>query len=315
LVAKKYWKMELMYNISIASFISLLMFLIIWYFSTLPTFKSSINALNNQTLSFLIFGSFLLILYLPYRRKISRDSLEELEILYPKVPFIVMGVGYSLILVVFLVIINILPKAPTSSTAIWFIMIALTFLGFFIFIPVGFLLLIVSLSAKKYLEGQVSFTIKKANEILGQAENKNQLDAKNLNKLKGYIYLTYRNIERKFDTLDLEYTFLNLLPDYIEVAEKEQFESLKNNLGNMSKCVKQGNEKDKINWSSLIRVLLILNDDITKYLRETNFNVTERKLSRQSQWMLRNKEIFFQAIQLIVPILTAILAYYRKPMI
>ncbi|NJD78904.1 MAG: hypothetical protein FIB08_17730 [Candidatus Methanoperedens sp.] len=303
--------MEMMYKISIASFISLLILLIIWYFSTLPTLKSSINALNSQTLSFLIFGSFLLILDLQYGRKISKDNITKLEEFYAKkFPFIIMGIGYSLILVSFLVTINIPPKSPATSTVYGLIIMGLMGFGLFIFIPSGIILLIVSLSAKKYLEDEVSFTLKQAIEILEQAKNKNQLDTKNL---KRYIYLTYRNIERKFRTLDLEYTFLNLLPDYIEVAGEEQLKSLKNNLENMFNSVKQGNEKDEINWNVLTNVLLKLNDDIIRYLRETNFNVTERKISRQSQWMLRNKEAIFQVIQLIVLILTSILAYYQKP--
>jgi len=130
------------------------------------------------------------------------------------------------------------------------ILMALTGFGF-IFIPLGFFLLIVSLSAKLYLEGQVSFTLKKANKIFSQDKNKNQLDTKNRNNLKRYIYLTYRNTKRKFGTLDLEYTFLNLLPDYIEIAEKEQLESLKNNLENMWKSVKQGNGEQDVVQSHL----------------------------------------------------------------
>ncbi len=219
---------KLMYNISKASFISLFILLIIFYLSTLPTFKSSINkAFSPLSLSILIFYSFLITLGLLY--KIGRDTLTnkltntlpKLEKLYPEVPSIIMGIGFSLLLIAFLVIINIPPIAPIPSTVYGLILTALTGFGFF-FILIGFLLLILSLSARKYLEGRVIFTLKKANEILDKVEDKNQIDTKNL---KRYIYLTYKNIKKKvgeelkleptsksdgISTLDLEYTFFKL---------------------------------------------------------------------------------------------------------
>ena len=149
---------KLMYNISKASFVSLLIFLIIVYLSIVPTFKSSINkAFSSLTLSIFIFETFLITLALLYI-KIPRDkltkTLTKLEKLYPEVPSIIMGIGFSLLLITFLLILNIPPKAPTPSTVYGLILMALTLLGF-ILIPIGFFLLIVSLFTKKYLEGSM----------------------------------------------------------------------------------------------------------------------------------------------------------------
>ncbi len=146
---------ELMRNISKASFISLFVFLFIWYLSTLLTFKSLINALNNQTLSILILELFLITLALSY--KTPRDTITNtltnkltyLEKHYPEVPSIIIGIGCFLLLVVFLVIINVPPKAPTPSTLYGWILMVLTGLGLFIFF-IGLILLIVGFSARTY---------------------------------------------------------------------------------------------------------------------------------------------------------------------
>ena len=189
-----------------------------------------------------------------------------------------MGVGFSLLLITFLVILNIPPKALiTPLDSYGKILIGLTAFGFFL-ITIGFILLIVSLSARKYLEGQVSFTLEKANEklgeILGQVEDKNQRDTKNLNNFKRYIYLSYRNIERKFCTFDLEYTFLNSLPDYIKVAEKEQLESLKNHIKIMKDSVK---ENDDINFKMFNNELIQLSNEITIFFKDNNLKIGKRR--------------------------------------
>jgi ABC-type multidrug transport system fused ATPase/permease subunit len=305
---------ELMYNFSKASFISLFIFLIIFYLS----FKSSIiSGLSPHITSILMFFSFLITLALSYRGEISKDTLTTLETLadlYPKVPSIIMGIGFSLLLILFLLTMNIPPIAPlTPLTVYGLFLVALMFFSFFIFIPFGFLLLIVSFYAKKYLEGQVSFTLKKANAILvDNVEDKNKIDTKNLKK---YIYLTYINIEKKMGklyTFDLEYTFLNYLPYYIEFAEKEQLKSLKDNLETMLKLVNDVNDKNEINWRSLIQEIKKLDDNIIRYLRESNFNLTNKKLPRRTEWILKNKETIVQVIGLIVPIILFILSILYK---
>ncbi len=81
---------------------------------------------------------------------------------------------------------------------------------------------------------------------------------------------------------------------------------LKNNLGTISDSV---NEKDEIIWNSLIPAILKLNDDIITYLKEINFNLTYKKLSRRSEWILKNKETFIQVVGLILSIILVILAW------
>lgn len=147
-------RLLMMYNISKASFVSLFMFLIIFYLSTVTSFKSSIEAFGSLTISIFIFGTFLITLTLLYI-KIPRDKLiktfTKLKKLYPEVPSIIMGIGFSLLLITFLVVINIPPKAPSTSTYYGLILMGLMAFGF-ILIPIGFFLLIVSLFSKKYLE-------------------------------------------------------------------------------------------------------------------------------------------------------------------
>ncbi len=142
---------KLMYKISKASFVSLFIFLIIFYFS----FTSSIiKALSPLSVSILIFGTFLITLtLLNIPRSKLKNRLTELKKLYPEVPSIIMGIGSSLLLITFLVVLNNPPKDPVTSTVYGLILMGLMAFGF-ILIPIGFLLLIVSLSAKKYLEGQ-----------------------------------------------------------------------------------------------------------------------------------------------------------------
>ncbi len=143
---------KLMYNISKASFVSLFIFLIIFFLA----FKSSIiKALSPLSVSILIFGTFLITLVLS-SKKIPRATLTELKELYPEVPSIIMGIGFSLLLITFVVVLNI--PSIVNSKVYWLILIPLGVFSF-ILIPIGFFLLIVSLSAKKYLEG--SFTLNK----------------------------------------------------------------------------------------------------------------------------------------------------------
>lgn len=218
-----------------------------------------------------------------------------------------MGVGNLLLLIVFLLIINIPPPpfmAGQTPSMYGLILAVLILFGVFIFIPIGIVLLIVSFSAKMYLESQVSFTLEKANKILSRAEN-NQLDTEDAKDVKRYIYLTYRNIKRKFRTLDSEYTFLNLLSDYLDVGRNLKLEPLKNNLEIMSKFVK---EKDE---SGLATELLKLNNNIINYLKEIGFNLTDEKLSRQSSWMLRNKDTIINAIIMVLSVVSTIVGYFQ----
>ncbi|MDD5473856.1 MAG: hypothetical protein PHU34_06870 [Candidatus Methanoperedens sp.] len=110
--------------------------------------------------------------------------------------------------------------------------------------------------------------------------------------------------------LDLEYTFLNYLPFYIEFGGIEQRRSLKNNLKTMLKSLE---EKDEIDLKGLTSAILKLNEDIIIYLKKFNFDLTSQKLSRQSEWMLRNKDTISQAMALIVPIILFILSKYFPP--
>lgn len=302
------------YNIFIASSISFYILMIIAvYFSTyreLFSFKSLNNVFNTQTIAVLIFFLFWFILALLYRIKILRIikkilsiivTLNELEESYSKKdPFIIMGVGYFLLLVSFLIIFYIShylsSLSPLDSLVLGFALL----IGF-ISVFIGTVILIVSFSAKAYLEGQVSFTLEKANNILSRIQS-NQLDTEDRKELRRYIYLSYRNIKSNFRTLDLEYTFFNLLPDYLEVvAGKKEVESLKNNLELMSKSIK---EKDE---SGLITELLKLNKNIISYMREIGFNLTDEKFSRQSSWMLRNKDTIINPIITVLSLVSTIL--------
>lgn len=106
LVAKKDKIKNLINAIFKASFVSLFIFLFIAFLATSTTLKSSIYAeLSTHTLSILVFYIFLISFVLFYHR-ISETTLIKLEKLYPEVPFIITGIGYSLLLVVFLVVTN-----------------------------------------------------------------------------------------------------------------------------------------------------------------------------------------------------------------
>ncbi len=313
---------KLIYIISQISLASLLIFLISSIlFSVFPSLESLIKIEIKHIFLISVFVPLLATLALSYI-KISTKILTKLEELYPKVPFFIIGIG-SLLFIILLYIFLYVSIAPTPAMPImYFVAVTVTFFSIFVCFPLGIFLLIISLSAKRYLEGQVFFTLKKANVILNQVEDKNRIDTKNLNR---YIYLSYTNIKKKlgkglnlkpFDkseigsTLDLEYTFLNYLSYYIEFGDIEQRQSLKNNLETMLKSV---NEKDEIEWRSLTPAILKLNEDIITYLTEINFDLTYQKLSRQSEWMLRNKETVIQVIGLIVPIILFILAKLLPP--
>lgn len=307
-----------MYIISKASLISLFIFLFSAYLSSILLPNLSIAERQNIVLilAFILFSIILVLSYV----KIPMKILTKLEEFYPEVPFIIIGIGCLALLIAFSIVSKYpnVPDAPIVYQFIGGILILLSIP----FIPFGIILLIITLAAKRSLESRVFFTLKKANAILDNVEDKNKIDTKNL---KRYIYLTYKNIKTKIgkelkleppnksdgvSALDIEYTFLNYLPYYIEFGGKEQLQSLKNSLETMLNSV---NEKDEINWRSLTPVILKLNDDIITYLRESNFNLTYKKLPRRSEWILKNKDTIVQAIGLIVPIILFILAKLYPP--
>ncbi len=307
--------MELKYAIAKASLVSFVIFIFIVFLATSTPLKSAMHDLNNQTVTNIVLLSFLITLVLSgYEIKISMEALTKWEKDYPKVSVNIIGIGCLLLLIVFLLIFDIPPAQPPTSTVYGLILTALTAIGLVFFIPIGILLFIVSLSAKMSLERRAIFTLKKANTILDNIDDIDQEDTKNLER---YVYLTYKNIKKKIGnlelksdgdlTLDVEYTFFNLLPYYFKLADKEELESLKKNLEPMLESV---NEKDKIDWRSLTPKLLGLNSGITNYLKEINFNVATHKLSRQSQWIreIRESKDTLQIIISIIAILATIAA-------
>lgn len=167
MVAKKDEKLELMYNVSKASFISLFIFLFIAFLATSTftstTIKSYINAqFSPLKLSILVFGIFLITLAIPYNKiKILRFLIRLKKLYSEKIPHIIMGIGYSLTLVSFLAILNFPPQLPIASTLYGLILMVILGFGLFIFVPFGIILFIVSFSAKMYLGGRNSFTLKK----------------------------------------------------------------------------------------------------------------------------------------------------------
>lgn len=265
--------------------------------------------LEKQIFPIIIFSSFLIISFMSYRVRLSKISMKiltKLETLYPKFPLLIMGIGY-LILVILII---------SNDISSWYMNILLI-LGIVIFIPVGTFLFIVTLFSKRYLEGRIHFTLKKANRILDNIENESSID---VNNLKRYIYLTYKNFKKKLgkglelkvdngsngiSKLDLEYTFLNYFPIYIKSCSTEQLNSLKNNIETMSTSV---DENDEIrDWNVFTTAILSLNNDIITYLRENNLNLiysSEMKLGR----IFKNKDLISDVLKLIMAILPII--YY-----
>lgn len=323
----KIWKM--LYACLWASLVSLFVFLFIAFLATSTTLKSSINAgLSPRGLSNLVFDIFLITLVLSYfGNKTLKDALIEIfEKLYSKnFPFIITGIGYSLLLIVFLVVTNFgyhPTSNPIPSTPYELTMLALT--GFsFILIALGIFLLILGFYAKKSLEREVWFTLQKANKILDNLDKVDGLNKTDRKNLKHYIYLTYKNIKKKIgkglnlespnseDVPDseLKYTFKYYLLFYIDYAGEKELHFLRINLQKMKDLVK---ENDKIDWSVLIPTLLELKEEITKHLEKINFILTYQKSSRQSEWILENKDTIVQVIVLIVPIIVAILTVYLQ---
>lgn len=330
LVKKKDEIKKLIYIISQASLTSLLILLIFAFISS--NYPSFGNKIEDKYLYLIILVVFLVIVTLAYIENFTK-ILTKLEEFYPKVPLFLIGMGSLIFLVLFYIttfipffhtyVSSLAKNALTLSFIELILFLVLALISFSIFlIPVGIILLFISLFAKRYLEGQVLFTLTKANLILDQVEDKNRIDTRKLNR---YIYLSYKNIKSKFgkglnlkpsaksdgeSPLDLEYTFLNCLPVYIEYGCIEQRRSLKKNLEIMLKLVK---EKDEIDFRSLTSTILELNKDIRIYLKEVNLEFTPQELSRQSEWMLRNKDTIFQAISLIVSIILLILSKYYPP--
>lgn len=266
-----------MYIISKASFISFFIILLSAYLS--PILFPNFSFAEQQSIFLILtFSLFPITLALSYV-KISMKILTKLEKFYPEVPFIIIGIGCLALLIVFLIFLKY--PNPLDVPIVYKFIVGISALLSIPFIPFGIILLIITLAAKISLESRVFFTLKKANAILDNVEDKDKIDTKNL---KRYIYLTYKNIKTKIgkelkleppnksdgvSALDIEYTFLNYLPYYIEFGGKEQLQSLKNKLETMLNSV---NEKDEINWRSLTPMILKLNDDIITYLRESNFN-------------------------------------------
>ncbi|MDD5474320.1 MAG: hypothetical protein PHU34_09275, partial [Candidatus Methanoperedens sp.] len=202
LVTEKDGIMKLIYIISEASLTSLLILLIFAFiFSILPSFGNKIESIYIAII--ILFVPFLVILTLSYIEKLT-NILTELEWLYPKVPFFLIGMGSLLFLVIFYGNTYIssfhayLSSPPTDVHALSFIgfisflAMGLISISTFVLIPIGIILLFISLFAKRYLEGQVLFTLTKANVILDQVEDKNRIDTKELNR---YINLSYKNIK------------------------------------------------------------------------------------------------------------------------
>ncbi len=282
------------------------------------------NISNEEEQKFPIIAIFsiLITLVVSYRNKISNmglilisiilfrntknkfDVLIKLEELYPTVPFFIMGLGYSMMLGLIYI---------EDELGIYLAILS------FVFIFFSFILLIVTLFAKRSLEGRIHFTLEKAYRILDKIEDKNNIDIKNL---KRYIYLTYKNVKKRMGNgldfkehnesdafSDLEYILSNYLSYYIEFGGKEQLYSLKSNLETMLNSV---NDNDEINWNSFTPAIIKLNDDIIEYLRDINFNLIYRTLPKQLEWINKNKDTLFQAIGLIIPIILFILGEWVK---
>ena len=301
-----------LYIISKASIISLFTLLFFSYDLISKYVESS-------HLWILTFSLFLITLALSYV-KIPMQILTEFEKFYPEVPFIIIGMG-SLTLLILFFSIDVFFIPILFNPLLGYIFKYSLLLSLFFIIPSGIILLIASLAAKISLEKRVFFTLKKASALLDNIEDNNNIDTKNL---KGYIYLTYRNIKTKIgkelklepkpknnnSILDLDHTFLNYLPYYIEFADKEQLQFLKKNLETMEKSV---NEKDELKWISLTPMLLKLNDEILTYLTDIHFNLTYKKLTRRSEFIFKNKDFIVQTIGVIVPIILFILTILFAP--
>ncbi len=227
-----------------------------------------------------------------YKHKYTLELILSLEKSYPLVPFFIMAIGYSILLGAYYI-------KPSAN----FLSISLGASKTIVLIGIG--LLAITLFAKKSLENHVYFTIKRAIRILDGIEDKDEID---INNLKRYIYLTFKNakkkmgrrLELKAQSSDLEYTLLNYLPYYLEFGSKKQLYSLKNNLEIILESV---DEKNKIDWTSFTPAIIKLDDDIIAYLRENNFNLPYQTSQRQLKWITESKDTIFQAIELIMPII------------
>lgn len=168
--AKKDNIMKLLYNIFIASSIALFIFLFILFLgiSTLTptTLKSYINAqFNSLKLSIFVLAIFFLALLFPYRGNKIQEILTILapifgKIYSKKIPHIIMGMGYSLMLALFLIVINFGFKSTGNPITLnpYELTVALLMALSFFLILIGIILFILGFYAKISLERKVYFT-------------------------------------------------------------------------------------------------------------------------------------------------------------
>jgi len=249
--------------------------------------------------------SILMTFYIFYEGKITSKiknspRLIELKEIYPIAPFFIVSLGFSFLLL-----------------SLIFASVYLLYLGL-TFIILGSGLFIITYFAKLFLEEQIYFNLNEANRILNKinANNKNPADIYNLKK---YMKLIFKNINNKLDKglelktcedtntcYKLEYTLINYLPYYIKLGDKEQLDAIKSHLEAMLKSV---NENDEIKWKSFTSELITLNEEITTYLKDTNFYLTYRKWSRELEWISTNKDMIFKVVGLAV---AAIISFTLK---
>ena len=160
------------------------------------------------------------------------------------------------------------------------------------------------------------YSLKKANRILDKI-NENNKNVKDINSLKRYIGLTFKNINRKLgrdltlitcdgidECSDPGDILKNYLQYYILFGYEEQLYLAKNHLKIMLNSV---DVDDKIQWKEFTATTMSLTDEIIKYLKNINFNLKHRKLPGQLDWIYRNKDTIIQSIGLIIPLILVLL--------
>lgn len=253
-----------------------------------------------KSLMFPLYLSILMTISFFYGGKITSkiknfSLLINLKELYPIAPLFIISLGFSFLLL----------GLVFSSK----------FLGYsgFTFINFGLILFVIAFSAKSLLEQRMYFNLKEANRIINKIDytNKNQADIYNL---KNYMRLAFKNINERLgrglelrtceDTNNcskLEYTLINYLPHYIKLGDKEQLESAKNHLEAMFNSV---DENDKIKWKMFTNEIMKLTEEITAYLKDTNFYLTYRSSPKELEWIYSNKNLILKIIGLIIAIIS-----------
>ncbi len=222
-------------------------------------------------------------------------SLIEHEELYPRVPFFLIMVGFAIFFAA--IVYNI-------GQTIQIMLYGFAFIAYYL----GYIMIYF----KRKLDGQIYYSLEKANKNFDKIDANNK-NPKDINNLKRYINLAFRNINKQLsrnielktgdginESTEVKDTLVKYLPYYIRFGEKEQLDSAKKHIKIMLNSV---DVNDTVKWKEFTDAAMSLTIQIKKYLEDNNLNLTYQKPPKQLGWIYRNKDTVINIIGLlIVPI-------------